>query len=78
MVKKGADVNVKDIYGLRPLHFAAMRGNDIAASELLDCQNVVVDVSCFFFSEPYPTLVTGPKITVVCIFKPNSLQISPK
>ncbi len=45
MVSKGADVNVKDIYGLRPLHFASMRGNDIAASELLECGNVQVDVS---------------------------------
>ena len=38
-------MNVKDIYGLRPLHFASMRGNDIAASDLLDVPQIQVDVS---------------------------------
>ncbi|XP_041463333.1 transient receptor potential cation channel subfamily A member 1 homolog isoform X1 [Lytechinus variegatus] len=40
---KGADVNRKDIYGVTPLHMAAIRDNDIAASELLSIKTIQVD-----------------------------------
>ncbi|XP_037083097.1 transient receptor potential cation channel subfamily A member 1 homolog isoform X2 [Pollicipes pollicipes] len=40
LVANGADVNAKDMYGLTSLHYAAMRGNDLAAQQLLKCPNV--------------------------------------
>lgn len=44
LIKNGAKVNVVDIYGQTPLHFAAMRGNEIAARDLLGFQEINVEV----------------------------------
>ena len=44
LVANGADVNAKDVYGLTSLHYAAMRGNDQAAQQLLQCPNVNPEV----------------------------------
>ncbi|XP_035826279.1 transient receptor potential cation channel subfamily A member 1 homolog [Aplysia californica] len=35
LVSKGANINTVDIYGQTPLHFAAMRGNEVACRDLL-------------------------------------------
>ncbi|XP_046578884.1 transient receptor potential cation channel subfamily A member 1 homolog isoform X2 [Haliotis rubra] len=43
LVKNGARVNVVDIYGQTPLHFAAMRGNEIAARDLLSFSDINVE-----------------------------------
>ena len=41
---QGADVNAKDKYGLTPLHYAGMRGNDDAALDLLQLSNTNLEV----------------------------------
>lgn len=43
LVDSGANVNYQDIYGCTPLHFAAMRGNEIACKELLMCKNIIIE-----------------------------------
>ncbi|KAL7637921.1 UNVERIFIED_CONTAM: hypothetical protein RMT77_011534 [Armadillidium vulgare] len=40
LVENGADVHARDIYGLTPLHYAAMRGHDVAARDLLEFGHV--------------------------------------
>ncbi|XP_042214247.1 transient receptor potential cation channel subfamily A member 1 homolog isoform X3 [Homarus americanus] len=40
LVECGADVNARDIYDQIPLHYAAMRGNDPAARDLLKCPHI--------------------------------------
>lgn len=40
---KSANVNEKDKYGLSPLHYAAMRGNDDATNELLECAGINIE-----------------------------------
>ena len=47
LVQQGGDVNVSDNYGLSPLHYAASKGNLIAVRELLRCDGIEIDVSCF-------------------------------
>ena len=42
-------VNVKDNYGSTPLHFAAMRGNEVAAAALVAVRGVDVNVSSLCF-----------------------------
>ncbi|XP_076357640.1 transient receptor potential cation channel subfamily A member 1 homolog isoform X2 [Tachypleus tridentatus] len=40
----GANVNAKDKYGMTALHYAAMRGNELAARELLNCSEINTEV----------------------------------
>ena len=47
LVQQGGDVNVCDNYGLSPLHYAASKGNLTAVRELLQCDGIKIDVSCF-------------------------------
>ena len=39
-----SDVNARDNYNSTPLHFAAVRGNVVAARELLASKDVLVNV----------------------------------
>lgn len=41
-----AEVNVRDHYGMTPLHYSASKGNLTAVKELLQCEGIGVDVSC--------------------------------
>ncbi|KAI0226875.1 hypothetical protein LSAT2_022672 [Lamellibrachia satsuma] len=43
LVSQGANVNVADIYGSTPLHFAAMRGNEVATKELMECRGIDIE-----------------------------------
>ncbi|GFO37455.1 transient receptor potential cation channel subfamily a member 1-like protein [Plakobranchus ocellatus] len=42
LVTKRADINAVDIYGQTPLHFAAMRGNEVACRDLLSFRNSIM------------------------------------
>ncbi len=44
LAAQGARVNEKDKYGLTPLHYAAMRGNEDATKELLACEDIDIEV----------------------------------
>ncbi|KAL3315544.1 hypothetical protein Ciccas_005824 [Cichlidogyrus casuarinus] len=44
LIKNGADVNHKDSLGNTPLHYAALRGNEMAALQLLVTRGIMVDV----------------------------------
>ncbi len=44
LASSGARVNEKDKYGLTPLHYAAMRGNEDATVELLTCKGIDIEV----------------------------------
>ena len=44
LVHMGANVNAMDLYGCTPLHYAAIRGNEIATKELLMCKNINIEV----------------------------------
>ncbi|XP_071078636.1 transient receptor potential cation channel subfamily A member 1 homolog [Haliotis cracherodii] len=43
LIKNGAKVNVVDIYGQTPLHYAAMSGNENAARDLLSLTDIYLD-----------------------------------
>ncbi|XP_067049297.1 transient receptor potential cation channel subfamily A member 1 homolog [Acropora muricata] len=43
LVQQGSDVNVRDNYGLSPLHYAATKGNLTAVRELLQCDGIKID-----------------------------------
>lgn len=45
LVKNGADLNRGDKYGLTPLHYAAMRGNELATKELLQFRGINIEVT---------------------------------
>ena len=45
LVSKGADVNDMDSVGLTPLDTAALRGNALAAAELLHCEGIFKEVT---------------------------------
>lgn len=45
LVNSGANVNSQDTYGLTPLHFAAIRSDDVAALELMRRNNIDINVS---------------------------------
>ena len=44
LIDNGANVDAVDIYGMTPLHYAAMRGNDVAARDLLTYDIVNIEV----------------------------------
>ncbi len=44
LASRGAKVNQKDKYGLTPLHYASMRGNNKALEELLECKGIDIEV----------------------------------
>ena len=44
LVQNRADPNAQDIYGQTPLHYAAMRGNDSVAKELMSFKVVDIEV----------------------------------
>ncbi|XP_048765666.1 transient receptor potential cation channel subfamily A member 1 homolog isoform X3 [Ostrea edulis] len=43
LIKNGADMNRGDKYGLTPLHYAAMRGNELATRELLQFRGINIE-----------------------------------
>ncbi|XP_061171192.1 transient receptor potential cation channel subfamily A member 1 homolog isoform X1 [Saccostrea echinata] len=43
LIKNGADMNRGDKYGLTPLHYAAMRGNELATKELLQFEGINIE-----------------------------------
>ncbi|CAL4060386.1 unnamed protein product, partial [Meganyctiphanes norvegica] len=45
LVESGAEVNAEDVYGQTPLHFAAMRGNEAAALDLLSYPQVNIEAN---------------------------------
>lgn len=45
LVSEQAKVNARDMYGSTPLHFAAMRGNEMATKELLSCKGINIEVN---------------------------------
>lgn len=55
LARQGADVNNKDKYGLTPLHYAAMRGNEKGVGELLDSKGIDIEVRVLKFNSMFET-----------------------
>lgn len=53
LVKNDADPNARDAYGSTPLHFAAMRENEVALLDLLCMKGIIIEVSSKFNSHSY-------------------------
>lgn len=51
MLTRFGDVNTRDPYGSTALHFAAMRGNEVAAATLLKTKGIEIDVGAAFGSK---------------------------
>lgn len=45
LIKRGADINERDTYGQTALHYAAMRGNEVAVKELLSYKNLRIEAT---------------------------------
>ena len=43
-MRKGAELNLKDKYGLTPLHYACMRGNSLATDQLSRYPDTLLDL----------------------------------
>ena len=52
LVSKSADINIQDLYGSTPLHYATMKGNEMAVEELLSIKTVNINVSACFIKMP--------------------------
>ena len=55
LIDRRADINIRDIYGQTPLHYAAMRGNEMACTDLLSYKTRVALEVCYVL-----TNITGP------------------
>lgn len=44
LISKRADINDVDTYGQTPLHYACMRGNEVAVRELLTYKHLKLEV----------------------------------
>ena len=65
LVDRGAQVNSADTYGCTPLHFAAMRGNEVATKELLMCKGINIEVQ----SESLASVLQKEKSNARCWFE---------
>ena len=45
LLDKGGHVNIKDVSGLTPLHYAASRGNKPVLKELLKAKDIALEVT---------------------------------
>lgn len=52
LIKSNAKINIEDRYGQTPLHYAAMRGNEIVAKELLALPGINLEVIYIYERKP--------------------------
>ena len=48
LVKQGADPNAENKFSWTPLHYAAVRGNEVVAKVLLDLKGIKINVCIYF------------------------------